>query len=74
MRESRYKELMDNIELNLTDDECSKGWHFCKSEWDGALIHTSWSHMYSVCNCFTDEFKIQYKNETEHLGGEAAEE
>lgn len=25
------------------------------------------------CNCFTDEFKIQYKNETENLGGEAAQ-
>lgn len=74
MKENRYKELMNDTALNLTQSECDEGWHFCKSEWDGALIHTSWQTMYSACNCFTDEFKIQYKNETEHLGGEAAKE
>lgn len=71
MKIERYEQLMKNMELNLTQEECDNGWHFCKSEWDGALIHTSWSHMYSACNCFTDEFKIQYKKETAHLGSEA---
>lgn len=72
MKNERYKQLMTDIESNLTQEECDNGWHFCTSEWDGCLIHTS-SHMYNNCNCFTDEFKIQYKNETENLGGEAAQ-
>lgn len=41
MTSDRYKELMNNYELKLTDNEIKEGWIFCNCEWDGLLIHKS---------------------------------
>ena len=49
MNKKRYKELMNNIELKLTEEEIKEGWHFCE-EWDGLLIHKSWKEA-ECCIC-----------------------
>lgn len=38
MTEERYKELMDNQQLKLTEAEITEGYHFCP-DWDVLLIH-----------------------------------
>lgn len=50
MKHSRYKELMNDHTLKLTDDEIAEGWWFCVCEWDGLLIHSSWAEA-KFCGC-----------------------
>lgn len=38
MTHERHKELMNDPESSLTDDEIEEGYVFC-CNWDGALIH-----------------------------------
>jgi len=38
MIEERWNMLMEDEQLNLTDEELKQGWHFCNS-FDGLLIH-----------------------------------
>lgn len=38
MTPERRKELMDNIDMDLTQEEADEGYRFC-CEWDGLLIH-----------------------------------
>lgn len=65
MQRKRVVELESNPGLPLTDKEYKDGWHRCKSEWDGLLIHTSWPE-YQYCDCFEDP--EDYYNETKDLG------
>jgi len=37
MTEERYKELSDDLESVLTEEELKEGWHFCY-EFDGLLV------------------------------------
>lgn len=53
MTQERYQELENNSELNLTDEEYKKGWHFCIS-WDFMLIHKSWDEN-SRCKCIIQD-------------------
>jgi hypothetical protein len=38
MTEDRWRELMRNDSLQLTEEEIKEGWHFCPV-WDGLLIY-----------------------------------
>jgi len=49
MKKERYKDLMTNFDLNITDEEFKAGWHFCW-EWDGLLIHKTWPET-ECCIC-----------------------
>lgn len=37
MTKERYEELIEDLDLSLTDDEINEGWHFCH-EFDGLLV------------------------------------
>lgn len=49
MPPSRYRELMMNDLMRLTDSEYQAGWHFC-FEWDGLLVGPGMPEM-DVCDC-----------------------
>jgi hypothetical protein len=50
MEESRWSELMNNDDLDLTDSETAHGWHFCP-EWDGLLIGPGMWEFEHCCPC-----------------------
>lgn len=60
MKGERYKELTTSDKYNLTKEELSRGWHFCHSEWDNMLIHSSWPE-YEVCKC---KYKLDFTDKT----------
>lgn len=45
MRGERYRYLMENDDVHLTDEEIKLGWHFC-NEFDGLLVPE-----YDFCRC-----------------------
>jgi hypothetical protein len=49
MTNERYKELWENYEAPLTQEEINEGWHFCV-EWDGLLIGPGMDEM-DFCKC-----------------------
>ena len=49
MQPSRYRELMENDLVRLTDSEFQAGWHFC-FEWDGLLVGPGMPEM-ECCSC-----------------------
>jgi hypothetical protein len=49
MTHSRWRHLAHHGET-LTQDETNAGWHYCNSEWDGMLIHTTWPEK-EACTC-----------------------
>lgn len=49
MTGTRYKELRNNLDLRLTQEEIDEGWHFC-ADWDGLLIHKDHPESES-CSC-----------------------
>lgn len=51
MNKYRYRSLIyEGAPAKLTDEEVEAGWHFCNSEWDGALIHKTWPE-FEACTC-----------------------
>lgn len=53
MNDQRWRDLMHNDKLDLTDDEISAGWHFCL-DWDGLLIGPGMEEM-MCCTCLDQE-------------------
>lgn len=51
MTDERWKELMENDDVPLTDKEMVEGWHFCP-EWDGLLVGPGMDEM-DVCLCIS---------------------
>jgi hypothetical protein len=49
MTNERWKELWENQELELTEQEIVEGWHFCY-DWDGLLIGPGMMEM-ECCTC-----------------------
>jgi len=49
MTKERWKLLMDEDSIELTEEEISEGWHFCW-EWDGLLVGPGMKEI-EVCNC-----------------------
>lgn len=49
MTDDRWKSLMANDDLKLTDDEIALGWHFC-TEFDGLLVGPEMYEL-KACNC-----------------------
>lgn len=47
MSDERYNELMNNLDLKLTEGEIRVGWLWCRA-FDGLLIHKSWKE-YEYC-------------------------
>ncbi len=53
MNLKRYRELMDNEDLDLTEDERKDGYFFC-CDWDGLLIKQD-SKEAECCSCMNAE-------------------
>lgn len=49
MTVTRWAQLMDNEELNLTEQEIDEGWHFC-FEFDGLLVGPGMEEQ-KFCRC-----------------------
>lgn len=49
MTPERYNALMDNEDLELTEDEMLEGWHFCM-DWDFLLVGPGMEETQS-CHC-----------------------
>lgn len=49
MQPNRYRELMENDLVQLTDSEFQAGWHFCL-EWDGLLVGPGMPEI-QCCSC-----------------------
>lgn len=43
MTKERYNELMNNVDLVLTEEELQQGWRFC-SGWDFLLVNLNEVH------------------------------
>jgi|GEM_PF-6976363 hypothetical protein len=54
----RWKEVMNDESKRLTNEEISKGWHFCY-EFDGLLVGPAEGDggEWACCSCFTQEEK-----------------
>lgn len=67
MSDERYKSLMNDDSLKLTQAEIDVGWHFCV-EWDGLLVGPG-SHELFCCRCWPKTHPV-YKtippDEAEH--------
>jgi hypothetical protein len=49
MTDDRYRALMSDDELRLTDEELREGWHFC-DQFDGLLVGPGMPEM-ETCHC-----------------------
>lgn len=52
MEDARWRSLMADEGLTLTEDELKEGWHFCH-EWDGLLVGPGMKEG-EVCRCFEE--------------------
>lgn len=52
MTPERRRQLDDDFDLKLTQEELDQGYHFC-CEWDGLLIHKDDPES-ECCLCFKD--------------------
>jgi hypothetical protein len=50
MKKKRWRELMNNPDLELTPEERAKGWHFCP-EWDDLLLGPGMEAELEACRC-----------------------
>lgn len=50
MNKQRWKELVVNPNLKLTQQEIEQGWHFC-SDFDGLIIGPTMGMEWEYCSC-----------------------
>ena len=50
MADERWRTLMEDPRVELTEEEIARGWHFCW-DWDGLLVGPGMAER-DCCSCF----------------------